>query len=124
MLSWLADFTNALSDINYAQYVILSNKDIRIDNKPIFYKKYVDCGIVYLNDGLFILVNIRSLEYRDTGLDCNFLIWSALRLSVPKDKLSFKVTMGHYVVELGKTFYPHSASLDSGKQSHGCPINN
>ena len=68
---------------------IRNNKDIRIDNKPIFYKKYADCGIVYLNDLLFSLDNIRSFEYlKDTGLDSNFLTWSALRLSVPKDKLS------------------------------------
>ena len=89
LLSWWADFRNAFSDINYSQYVIWNNKDIRIDNKPIFYKKYADCGIVYLNDLLFSLDNIRSFEYlKDTGLDSNFLTWSALRLSVPKDKLS------------------------------------
>ena len=45
LLSWWADFRNAFSDINYSQYVIWNNKDIRIDNKPIFYKKYADCGI-------------------------------------------------------------------------------
>ena len=88
LLSWWADFRNAFSDINYAQYVIWNNKDIRVDNKPIFYKKYVDCGIVYLNDLLFSLDNIRSFEYlKNVGLDSNFLTWSALRLSVPKDKL-------------------------------------
>ena len=49
----------------------------------------LDCGIVYLNDLLFSLDNIRSFEYlKDTGLDSNFLTWYALRLSVPKDKLS------------------------------------
>ena len=88
LLSWWADFRNAFSDINYAQYVIWNNKDIRVDNKSIFYKKYVDCGIVYLNDLLFSLDNIRSFEYlKNVGLDSNFLTWSALRLSVPKDKL-------------------------------------
>ena len=56
LLSWWADFRNAFADINYAQFVIWNNKDIRIDNKPIFYKKYVDCGIVYLNDLLYICV--------------------------------------------------------------------
>ena len=49
----------------------------------------LDCGIVYLNDLLFSLDNIRSFEYlKDTGLDSNILTWSALRLLVPKDKLS------------------------------------
>ena len=82
-------FRSTFSDINYAQYVIWNNKDIRIDYKPIFYKKYADCGIVYLNDLLFSLDNLRSFVFlKDTGLDSNFLTWSALRLSVPKAKLS------------------------------------
>ena len=46
-------------------------------------------GIVYWNDLSFSLDNIHSFEYlTDTGLDSNFLTWSALRLSVPKDKFS------------------------------------
>ena len=89
LLSWWADFRSTFSDINYAQYVIWNNKDIRIDYTPIFYKKYADCGIVYLNDLLFSLDNLRSFVFlKDTGLDSNFLTWSALRLSVPKAKLS------------------------------------
>ena len=32
--------------------------------------------------------NVRSFEYlKNVGLDSNFLTWSALRLSVPKDRL-------------------------------------
>ena len=52
--------------------------------------EYLDKFIAfYLNDLLLSLDNIRSFEYlKDTGLDSNFLTWSALRLSVPKDKLS------------------------------------
>ena len=59
---WWADFRNAFSDISYVHYVIWNNKDIRIYNKPIFYKKYTDCGIVYVQDLLFNLDNVRSLE--------------------------------------------------------------
>ena len=88
LLEWWADFRNAFSDINYAHYVIWNNKEIRIDNKSIFYKKYAEWGILYLNDLLFSLDNVRSFEYlKNAGLDSNFLTWSALRLSVPKDRL-------------------------------------
>ena len=88
LLEWWADFRNAFSDINYAHYVIWNKKEIRIDNKSIFYKKYAECGILYLNDLLFSLDNVRSFEYlKNAGLDSNFLTWSALRLSVPKDRL-------------------------------------
>ena len=48
----------------------------------------MQCGILYLNDLLFSLDNVRSFEYlKNAGLDSNFLTWSALRLSVPKDRL-------------------------------------
>ena len=63
--------------------------DIRIGNKPVFYKTYFDCGIIYLKDLLSTLDNVHSLEiFKSRGLITNFLTWSALRLSVPKDKLS------------------------------------
>ena len=89
LLTWWADFRNAFSDIYYSSYVIWNNKDIRIGNKPVFYKTYFDCGIIYLKDVLLTLDNVRPLEiFKSRGLNTNFLTWSALRLSVPKDKLS------------------------------------
>ena len=75
LLDWWADFRNAFSDINYAHHVIWNNKEIRIDNKSVFIKKkkYADCGILYLNDLLFSLDNVRSFEYlKNVGLDSNF----------------------------------------------------
>ena len=39
LLEWWANFRNDFSDINYAHYVIWNNKEIRIYNKSIFYKK-------------------------------------------------------------------------------------
>ena len=89
LLTWWAEFRNTFSDSNYSSYIIWNNKDIRIGNKPVFYKTYYDCGIIYLNDLLLSLDNVRSLEiFKSRGLNTNFLTWSALRLSVPKDKLS------------------------------------
>ena len=90
LLDWWADFRNAFSDINYAHYVIWNNKEMRIDNKSIFYRKYADCGILYLNDLLFSLDNVRSFEYlKNVGI--LILTWSALRLSVPKDRLPYSM---------------------------------
>ena len=39
LLSWWADFRNDFSDINYAQYVIWNNKDIRIEKNLFFIKR-------------------------------------------------------------------------------------
>ena len=60
------------------------------DNSVLCFKNIVFCAkncLLCLQ--IWATVNIRSFEYlKDTGLDSNFLTWSALRLSVPKDKLS------------------------------------
>ena len=48
--------------MNYSQNVIWNNKDIRINNKPVFYKTYFDKGITYLNDLQFDVDNVRSYE--------------------------------------------------------------
>ena len=67
------------SDVNYSQNVIWNNKDIRINNKAVFYKTYFDKGIIYLNDLQFDVDNMRSCEsFKQKGLNTNFLTWTAL----------------------------------------------
>ena len=44
------EFRSSFSDVNYSQNVIWKNKDIRINNRPVFYKMSFDKGIIYLND--------------------------------------------------------------------------
>ena len=69
--------------MNYSQNVIWNNKDIRINNKPVFYKTYFDKGIIYLNDLHFDVDNVRSYEsFKQKGLNTNFLTWTALRSSI------------------------------------------
>ena len=46
--------------MNYSQNVIWNNKDIQINNKPVFYKTYFDKGITYLNDLQFDVDNMCS----------------------------------------------------------------
>ena len=50
LLRWWAELRSSFSDVNYSQNVIWNNKDIRINNKPVFYKMFFDKGIIYLND--------------------------------------------------------------------------
>ena len=73
--------------MTYSQNVIWNNKDIRIDNKPVFYKTYFDKGIIYLNDLQFDVDNVRSYEsFKQKGLNTNFLTWTALRSSTINKK--------------------------------------
>ena len=86
LLVWWAEFRNTFSDVNYSRYVIWNNKDIRIDKKPVFYRSFVDKGIIYLHDLLFDFDNLQSYELaKQKGLNTNFLTWTALRSSVSKE---------------------------------------
>ena len=85
LLCW-EEFRNTFSDINYAQRIIWNNKDIRIDNRSVFYKLYYENGIVYICDLIFESDNKQSYDfYRQKGLKTDFLTWTGLRVSVPKE---------------------------------------
>ena len=62
LLRWWVKFRSSFSDVNYSQIVIWNNKDIRINNRPVFYKMFFDKGIIYLNDLQFNIDNVRSFE--------------------------------------------------------------
>ena len=92
LLLWWEEFRNTFSDINYAQRIIWNNKDIRIDNRSVFYKLYYESGIVYVRDLIFESDNKQSHDfYRQKGLKTDFLTWTGLRLSVPKELRSFEL---------------------------------
>ena len=83
LLRWWAEFRSSFSDVNYSQNVIWNNKDIRINNRPVFYKMFFDKGIIYLNDLQFNIDNVRSFEsFKQKGLNTNFLTWTALRSAI------------------------------------------
>ena len=86
LLFWWEEFRNTFSDFNPAQRIIWNNKDIRIDNRSVFYKLYYENGIVYVRDLLLEFDNKQSLDfYRQKGLKTDFLTWTGLRSSVPKE---------------------------------------
>ena len=59
---------------NSCKYIIWNNKDILIDGKSVFYKKYFDEEIKYTNDLLFEINNIDSFNImKQKGLASNFL---------------------------------------------------
>ena len=73
LLLWWEEFRNTFADMNYTQKIIWNNKDIRIDNKSVFYQTYYDNGIVYV-DLLFDFDNKRSCDfYKRKGLNTDFL---------------------------------------------------
>ena len=71
----------------YAERIIWKNKVFRVDNRSVFYKLYYENGTVYVLDFIFESDNKQSYGlYRQKGLKTDFLTWTGLRLSVPKER--------------------------------------
>jgi len=89
MLQWWVEFRNHFADINFSPFIIWNNKDIRIGYKPVFYKTYLERVTFSLKDLEFEKDNVHSFEFQKSeGLNTNFLTWTALRSSIPKERLS------------------------------------
>ena len=65
-------------------YRIWNNQEIRINNKPVFSKRYFNYGIQTVRDLCFDFNNIDSYELIAKHIQkTNFLEWAGLRQSVP-----------------------------------------
>ena len=96
LLIWWADFRMSFFDMSRAENIIWNNKEIKINNKPVFYANYYSLGITCLRDLLFEYDNVASYEcFKRKGLHTNFLAWTALRTSVPRS-LKAEVLMDEF----------------------------
>ena len=84
MLQWWAEFRVGFSAEKYWQSIIWNNKDVRINNTPVFYKTFCESGIICVNDLLFDLNNINSCNIISTNVGkVNFLTWAGPRHAIP-----------------------------------------
>ena len=84
LLLWWSQFRETFAtDLNWTN-IIWNNKEIRIDKKPIYYKKYFDSGITHIHD-LRLDLNINdSFSYVLNKISkISFLQWAGLRHSIP-----------------------------------------
>ena len=64
--------------------IIWNNKEIGIDKKPIYYKKYFDSGITHIHDLRLDLTINDSFSYVLNKIrKISFLQWAGLRHSIP-----------------------------------------
>ena len=62
------------ADTSHVENIIWNNKEIKINNKPVFYGNYYSLGIICLGDLLFEYDNVASYEcFKRKGLHTNFL---------------------------------------------------
>ena len=95
MLQWWAEFRDGFSTEKYWQSIIWNNKDVRINNAPVFYKTFFESDIICVNDLLFDLNNINSYNIISTNAGAhrdglltnvgkvNFLTWAGLCHAIP-----------------------------------------
>ena len=84
LLTWWSELRkdNAI-ETNWL-YRMWNNQEIRISNKPVFYKRYFNYGIQTVGDLRFDLNNIDSYELIAKHIQkTHFLEWTGLRHSVP-----------------------------------------
>ena len=89
LLQWWADFRDEFSAEKPWHNIIWNNKDIRIDNKPIFYKTFFESGITHVTDLRFDLNITESYNIITKKMKkVNILVWAGLRHAVPSHLIS------------------------------------
>ena len=87
LLQWWSEFRSVFDSRREFQYILWSNKEISVDNKPVFYKKkkkISEQDIIFVNDLLFELDTTNSFTIVSNKISkINYLIWAGLCLSVP-----------------------------------------
>ena len=53
LLLWWSEFRKSFASESDYQNIIWNNKEIRIDQKPVYYKNYFESGVIYAQDLLF-----------------------------------------------------------------------
>ena len=87
LLQWWSEFRSVFDSRRECQYISWNNKEIRVDNKPVFYKKkkLFEQDVIFVNDFLFELDTTNSFTIISNKISkINYLIWAGLRHSVPK----------------------------------------
>ena len=84
LLYWWSKLREVKDPDNIHKYILWNNKEIRIDDKSVFYKHFFNNNIIYTTHLLYEMTNIESFNVvRDAGLkNSNFLVWTGLRQSV------------------------------------------
>ena len=83
LLLWWSKFRNDFATKKDWQVIIWNNQAIRINNKPVFYRKYHSFGIQTVDDLRFDLSNTESYELIAKSIQkTNFLEWASLRHSI------------------------------------------
>ena len=84
LLQWWSEFREEFPSEKLYQNIVWNNKDIRVNDKPICYKRFFNSSLILVSD-LRIDLNItESYNIIAKKIEkTNFLIWAGVRLAVP-----------------------------------------
>ena len=84
LLQWWSEFREDFSSEKLYQNIIWNNKDIRVNDKPVFYKTFFNSGLILISDLRIDLDITDSYNIIAKTIEkSNFLIWAGLRLAIP-----------------------------------------
>ena len=94
LLLWWSEFRETFSSESDYRNIIWQNKEIRIDNKPVYFKNYLASGIINIHDLRFDLNITDSFSYfSNENYKINFPQWAGLRYSIPSHLKTNNVTV-------------------------------
>ena len=84
LLHWWSEFRCDFDTRKEWKFIVWNNKEIRVNNKPIFYRNFFENGIIHVSNLLFDMDALNSLTIVSRKIrKINFLTWAGLRHSVP-----------------------------------------
>ena len=79
LLQWWSEFRDNFASTKDWVNTVWYNKDIHVNDGPVFYKNYFESGVVFVHDLLFHLNNADFFKVIENKIyKTNFLIWTGL----------------------------------------------
>ena len=84
LLLWWSQFRETFATEEDWKTIIWNNKEIKVENKPVYYKHYVKASVICIQDLLFSLNSTDSYNQLSKKIcKTNILEWAGLRRSIP-----------------------------------------
>ena len=81
LLQWWSEFRYGFDSEKEWQFILWNNKEIRINNRPIFYEKFFENDIICVNDLLFDTDATNSFNIVSSKISkTKFLGWAGLHI--------------------------------------------
>ena len=117
LLLWWSQFRETFATEEDWKTIIWNNKEIKVENKPVYYKYYVNARVICIQDLLFSLNSTDSYNQLSKKIcKTNILEWAGLRRSIPLSLRSYD----RYPSINSPTFVVGTIDVTKGKSKNYC----